>query len=170
MNLSKQLKKIILPFIMVVVFQAMVMAGDTIPNLYDPNSNAVMDIEKAKSLAKSENKHVLVQVGGNWCRWCVKLHAFIGDHAALDSIIRADYIAIYVNYSKENRNPEAMSLLENPQRFGFPVLIVLDENGKRLHTQDTGYLEDGEGYDEKKIRRFLLNWNYAAIHRQPAGK
>ena len=35
-----------------------------------------------------------------------------------------------INYSKENKNPETMALLEYPQRFGFPVLVVLDAAGK----------------------------------------
>ena len=36
----------------------------------------VHDLQQAIQLAGQENKHVLVQVGGNWCPWCVKLHGF----------------------------------------------------------------------------------------------
>jgi hypothetical protein len=45
-----------------------------------------------------------------------------------------------------------------PQRFGFPVLVVLDENGKQLHTQDSALLEKGNGYDREKVKSFLRNW------------
>jgi hypothetical protein len=68
-----------------------------------------------------------------------------------------------VNYSKENKNPEVLASLEYPQRFGFPVLLVLDQNGKRLHTQDTGLLELNKGYDPEKVARFLLSWNRSAV-------
>jgi len=56
-----------------------------------------------------------------------------------------------------------MASLDYPQRFGFPVLVVLDQEGNRLHTQDTGYLELDKGYDPEKISRFLLNWNVASL-------
>jgi hypothetical protein len=54
-------------------------------------------------------------------------------------------------------------MLENPQRFGFPVLVVLNSNGQRIHTQDSGLLESGDGYDPKKVIGFLKNWTPAAL-------
>ena len=46
----------------------------------------------------------------------------------------------------------------NPGRFGYPVFIVLDKSGKVLHIQDSGYLEEGEGYNRDKVVRFFKNW------------
>jgi len=135
----------------------------SIVTLYDPNASALEQIVRAVEKAGVKNKHVLIQVGGNWCSWCVKLHNFINEHPSLDSIIQVDYILIRVNYSKENKNPEAMAALEYPQRFGFPVLIILDGEGNRLHTQNTLYLEEEEYYSEERIKDFLLDWNPAAI-------
>ena len=131
--------------------------------LYDPNSNALRQISEAVGKANAENKHVLIQVGGNWCPWCIKLHNFIEEHDQIDSIVKADYVFILVNYSKDNKNPEAMALLDYPQRFGFPVLVILDGEGKRLHTQNTLYLEEDEYYNEKRLKDFLLDWNTAAV-------
>ena len=138
-------------------------AQDTTARIYDPGADAMKDIRIAIDKAGKENKHVLIQVGGNWCPWCLKLHSFISAQSQLDSLIKADYIFVYVNYSKENKNPEAMSFLQFPQRFGFPVLVILDGNGKRIHTQDTSYLEKDNSYDADKIKNFLLNWNYRAV-------
>lgn len=135
-------------------------------NLYDPEANALMQLEHALNNAKQENKHVLVQVGGNWCSWCYKLQGFINSHHELDSIIQADYVPVKINYSRENKNTEALTNLQYPQRFGFPVIIVLNPKGHRLHTQDTGLLESGEGYNYKKVKRFLLSWNKKAVSGQ----
>ncbi len=132
--------------------------------LYDTTANALEQIVRAVEKAGVKNKHVLIQIGGNWCPWCMKLHNFINEHPSLDSLVKADYILIRVNYSKENKNPEAMAALEYPQRFGFPVLVILDEEGNRLHTQNTLYLEEEEYYSEKRIKDFLLNWNPAAVN------
>lgn len=131
--------------------------------LYDPAADAGRDLSAAVQAAKEQNKHVLLQVGGNWCSWCIKLHGFFESEAKIDSILKADYVLLRINYSKENKNPEVLASLDYPQRFGFPVLLVLDQNGKRLHTQDTGLLELDKGYDPEKVSRFLLNWNRTAM-------
>ncbi len=133
------------------------------PKLYDPERNAMAEIDSAVYKAGTGNKHVIVQIGGNWCKWCIRLHQFIESHHQLDSIINTDYILVRVNYSQENNNPEAMARLEFPDRFGFPVLVILDGKGNRLHTQDTYFLEQEDGYNEEKIKRFLLNWNMKAV-------
>jgi hypothetical protein len=50
-----------------------------------------------------------------------------------------------------------------PQRFGFPVFIILDENGNRIHTQNSAYLEEGKGYSKDKIAEFFEAWSPAAL-------
>ena len=42
-----------------------------------------------------------------------------------------------------------------PQRFGFPVFIILDDKGNRIHTQNSEYLEEGKGYNKDKIAEFF---------------
>jgi thioredoxin-related protein len=139
-------------------------AQDQKPAIYNPTANAKEDINFAVSKAAAEGKHIILQIGGNWCPWCIKLHKFIHENYAIDSIIKTDYVYVLVNYSKDNKNPEIMQQLDFPQRFGFPVLVVLDEQGRRIHTQDTGLLEEGDGYSAKKITQFLLSWNKAALN------
>lgn len=133
-------------------------------NIYNPNANAKEDIQKAISDAKESNKNVLIQIGGNWCPWCVRLHKLFESNDTIKSIINDNYVWILVNYSKENKNLDIMKALSNPQRFGFPVLVILDYNGTRIHTQDTGLLESGKGYDNKKIIGFLKNWTVKVIN------
>jgi len=132
--------------------------------VYDPQADAAADVKNALDKAAKENKNVLIMLGGNWCPWCIKLNKYIHADAEIDSLINADYVWIKVNYSKENKNPELLKEWGNPQRFGFPVLLVLDKNGKRLHTQDSGLLEEDKSYDRKKLTGFLRNWNVSAVN------
>ncbi|MEZ5011563.1 MAG: hypothetical protein R2744_08225 [Bacteroidales bacterium] len=67
------------------------------------------------------------------------------------------------NYSPENKNEEATRMLENPGRFGYPVFIILDQQGKRIHTQNSAYLEEGKGYNSKKVVEFLKGWSPGAF-------
>jgi hypothetical protein len=41
--------------------------------------------------------------------------------------------------------------------------VVLDETGKVLHIQDSSFLEEGKGYNEEKVLRFLKSWTPQAI-------
>jgi thiol:disulfide interchange protein len=132
-------------------------------HIYDPSANAAADIDAATRQAAREGKHVLLQVGGNWCIWCRRLYKFMHDDAQLDSMVRRNYVVYHLNYSKENRNLPLLQKLGYPQRFGFPVLVILDANGARLHTQDTGLLESADTYDKKKLQAMLRQWAPAAL-------
>ena len=96
--------------------------------IYNPEANAREDIAAAVKQAKAENKHVLLQIGGNWCPWCVKLHGLETSDAQIDSLLNADYVRVMVNIprEKDKRDYELLATLENPQRFGFPVLDKLN--------------------------------------------
>ncbi len=40
--------------------------------LYYPNADAEKDIRAAVIKAKKEHKFILIQGGGNWCKWCIE--------------------------------------------------------------------------------------------------
>lgn len=132
--------------------------------IYNPDANAREEIAKALQIAKDENKHVLLQIGGNWCPWCVKLHGLESSDSQIDSLLNADYIRVLVNIpkEKEKRDYDLLKSLDNPQRFGFPVLVVLNQEGQRIHTQDSWYLEKDKDYDREKLVQFFRMWNVAA--------
>lgn len=132
--------------------------------VYKPDADANKDIENAVLEATKDNKHIFVQIGGNWCPWCIKMHEFYNNNVKVDSIMKADFVTILVNYSRDNRNKDIMTKYHYPQRFGFPVILILDEKGNLLHTQNSLYLEKGEGYNEKLFIDFLKNWNKNALN------
>lgn len=134
--------------------------------LYNPETDAAEQIRIAVEKADAERKHVLVQVGGNWCSWCYKLVKTCTTNAQIDSMIAANYVWIHVNYSKENLNLLTMEALGFPQRFGFPVLVVLDGEGRRLHIQDSGFLEEGKEHSPERVMTFLRNWTLDALDPQ----
>lgn len=131
--------------------------------LYDPKANAEKDVAVALAKAKKEGKHVLLQIGGNWCVWCYRFNSFVLLDTTLKTILTNNYVVYHLNYSPENKNLDYLKKLGFPQRFGFPVLVVFDANGNRLHTQDSGLLEKGNGYDKEKVKTFLVNWSPVAL-------
>lgn len=133
------------------------------PKLYNPEANAQADIQNAVKKAQAEGKHVFLQIGGNWCSWCIKFNKFTTTDTQIDSLFKASYVIVHVNYSKENQNLALLEKLHYPQRFGFPVFLILNEKGERIHTQNSAYLEKGDGYDKAKIMEFLGAWNKNAL-------
>ncbi len=128
--------------------------------LYNPGADAAKDIAAAIKKAKAENKYVLIQGGGNWCSWCIEFARFSKAYAKIDSVIKASYVVYHLNYSEDNLNKKTFAIYGYPQRFGFPVFIILDTTGKRLHTQASEYLEDGKkSYDKNKVQSFLEMWS-----------
>lgn len=138
-------------------------AQESAPKLYNPDADAKAEIAAAVKKASVEGKHVFLQIGGNWCVWCLRYHKFIQEDKEIDSLVKADYEVVMVNYSKENRNPAVLSTLGYPQRFGFPVFVILDGKGNVLHIQDSGLLEKDKGYDRSKVLRFYMMWSASAL-------
>ena len=123
--------------------------------LYNPYANAAKDIDSVIAKASRENKFVLLQGGGNWCSWCIEFARFCKADPQIDSVINSAFVWYHFNYSKENKNKPLFAKYGYPQRFGFPVFIVLDGNGNRIHTQNSAYLEQGKGYSKEKVLEFL---------------
>ncbi|HVI47024.1 MAG TPA: thioredoxin family protein [Chitinophaga sp.] len=132
-------------------------------HIYSPTANAKADLAAARQKAAAEKKHVLLQIGGNWCIWCKRFYKFVEDDPALKEAVNKNYVVYHLNYSKENKNLPILKELGYPQRFGFPVLVVLDAKGNRLHTQNTGLLESADSYDQKKVAEFLKQWSPTAL-------
>ncbi len=132
-------------------------------HIYHPEANAKKDISEAIVKAAKEKKHVLLQIGGNWCIWCRRFYKFVEDDAELKATMDKNYVVYHLNYSKENKNLPVLKELGYPQRFGFPVFVILDEKGNRIHTQNSGLLESADSYDKKKVMDMLKQWSPAAL-------
>ena len=138
--------------------------------LYNPEADAEKDIAAAVKQAKAENKYVLLQGGGNWCSWCIEFARFCKADTKIDSVINAGFVWYHLNWSKENENKKTFAKYGYAQRFGFPVFIILNEKGERIHTQNSEYLEDGKkSYDRRKVQAFLEMWSPRALNPEMYG-
>lgn len=133
------------------------------PKLYNPAADAKADIAAAVKTAQAQHKNVLLQIGGNWCSWCLLFNGLVTKDAELNKFMNDNYVVLHVNYSKENTNDKVLADLGYPQRFGFPVFVVLDGKGNRLHTQNSSYLEEGKGHSKAKVMEFFENWSPKAL-------
>ena len=143
----------------------------SLKKVYNEEINPIEQIDQAVAKAKAEGKFVVCQVGGNWCPWCLKFADFIANDTAISKVIDENFEYIHVNYNpRKSQGPEQveqgkalMKRLDNAGRFGFPVFVILNEEGKILHIQDSSFLEEGEGYNQEKVLRFFKNWTPSAV-------
>ncbi len=152
-------------FLFATLFGLQLMAQNDggLPKVYNEEINAIEQIEQALEQARAEGKYVVCQVGGNWCPWCLRFADFITKTESIANVIEKNFVYIHLNTSKKNKNEEMLQRLENPGRFGYPVFVILDQEGRRIHTQNSSYLEEGKGYNEKKVLDFFLNWTPEAV-------
>lgn len=150
---------------------AMTYAQNGLKKVYNEELNPLEQIDKAVAKAKTNGKFVICQVGGNWCPWCLRFADFITTNATISKMVNDNFEYIHVNYNprksadaaKAQQATALMKRLNNCGRFGFPVFVVLDTNGKVMHIQDSSFLEEGQGYDQEKVLRFFKNWTPAAV-------
>lgn len=130
---------------------------------YDPARDAAKDLDEAVAEARRTGKHVLLEVGGQWCSWCHTMHRFYEENPSLLTLRENNYINLVINYSPENENKKVLS--RYPKIEGFPHLFVLDANGKLLRSQGTSELEDGKSYSLTRFTVFLKKWAPGGVHK-----
>ena len=92
-------------FVLIISFLSLpAFAQQEAKKLYDPQANATVDIAAAVKKAAAENKHVLLQAGGNWCSWCIEFARFSKADKQIDSILSSSVVWYHLNYSKENKS------------------------------------------------------------------
>ena len=124
---------------------------------FDPARDPKTDLEKAIKAAATGNKNIIIDLGGEWCGWCVFMDKFFVQNPELAKIRDDNFVWVKVNYSEENKNTAFLAAY--PAAAGYPHLYVLDQTGKLLHSEDTSVLEMGKGYDPVKFAEFLKEWS-----------
>ncbi|WP_440122398.1 thioredoxin family protein [Tenacibaculum sp. Ill] len=104
------------------------------------------DFLKAKEMASQENKPIiLVFQGSDWCIPCMKLNKEVWNTNTFKEYAKEHYVMLQADFprkkknklSKEQQNTNA-KLFETYNKKGFfPLVVVLDKDGKVLG--ETGY-------------------------------
>jgi hypothetical protein len=124
---------------------------------FDPKRDPAADLGAAVKSAAVSGKRIIMDVGGEWCSWCVYMDKFFYLNPGLAAIRDDNFVWVKVNFSPLNENPSFLSAYPAPA--SLPHFYVLDPEGKLLHSHDTSDLEKGDGYDLVKFTAFLKKWS-----------
>ena len=135
----------------------LLLAGQYVPTTkYDPSRDAVRDIKDAIGEAQRTGKHILLEVGGEWCSWCRALDRYFQANPKLTEYRDQNYITVKINWSPENYNQKALS--QYPEINEYPYFFVLDKTGRLLKAQPTGAFEEGKSYNLGRMTVFFEKW------------
>jgi thiol-disulfide isomerase/thioredoxin len=123
---------------------------------FDPKRDAKADLAAAIVEAEKSGRRIILDVGGEWCVWCVYMDRFFYENPALTKLRDDNFVWLKVNMSLENENRAFFA--DYPPARGYPHLYVLEKDGKLLHSQDTAMLEEGKSYDVARFIEFLKTW------------
>jgi thiol:disulfide interchange protein len=126
-------------------------------NIYNESANGAKQISDALIIAKKEHKRVLLDIGANWCIWCRRLHTLFETNNTIATELKSGFVVVMIDMNEEhNKNIDAR--YGHPRRLGIPVILILDADGKRLTTQNSGPLEEGDHHSPEKVMAFLKEW------------
>ena len=123
---------------------------------FDPASDPAKDVAAAVKIAQQTGRRILLDVGGEWCKWCHYLDRFFEQNNDVADFLHEKFVVVKINFSKENENRNFLS--QYPKIPGYPHFFVLESDGKFLYSQGSGELEAGQGHDHDKVLAFLKKW------------
>lgn len=130
--------------------------------LYDEQADARAQIDAALARAKKNHRRVLIQWGGNWCTWCIRLDALFRADQTLARKLQYEYELIHVDAGRPaGKNLDlAASYGADLKKHGYPFLTILDASGRPIANRETsGFEIDGKnvaaGHDPRKLMQFL---------------
>jgi thioredoxin-related protein len=141
--------------------------GDTAGE--NPAASAIKwhSFEEGVTLARQENKKILVDVYTDWCVWCKKMDKEVYTNSAVGQTMASNFIAVKLNAESQKSvtvdgtQMNEASLAGDMGVTGYPTIVFLDPAAKPI-TKISGYMEPNEfanvlrfiGEDHYKTKSF----------------
>lgn len=109
--------------------------------------NWLTDLPKAQAKAKTENKLVMLDfTGSDWCGWCIKLNKEVFSKPEFAEYAGKNLVLVEVDFPRGKKQSEELkkankALQEKYKIEGYPTIVVLDSEGKKLG--ELGYQPGG---------------------------
>ena len=105
------------------------------------------DFKKAQAQAKTDNKLMLVDfTGSDWCGWCIKLDKEVFGKPEFQEYATKNLVLMEVDFPRRKEQSSSLKaqnekLAEQYGIEGFPTILVLDAQGKKIG--ELGYTPGG---------------------------
>ena len=121
---------------------------------YDESAIAGEEIIKALKKAKSNNKHILLQMGGNWCPDCRTLGEYFS-RPDIKKWLDERVILISVDVGEWDRNLDIVEEYGNPISEGIPALVLLNPDNEVTFSTLAGELANARNMSKNDLVQWL---------------
>jgi len=103
-----------------------------------PPAPWLSDLPTAQAMARKEGKAVLIHFSGSdWCGWCMKLRKEVFLKQEFGDYAKSNLVLVLIDFPKHKPLPTSLQttnqrVAEQFQVQGFPTMILLDSQGRRL--------------------------------------
>ena len=123
---------------------------------YDPQRDPYADGHAAIALAQKTGRRILIELGGDWCRWCHVMDDFFARNPDVLARLHQTFVILKINVSDANDN--AKFLASFPRPLGYPHMYIAEPDGKLVKSKDTAeFLENGR-YSRQRFMAFFKKW------------
>ncbi|MEM9494918.1 MAG: thioredoxin family protein [Pseudomonadota bacterium] len=122
---------------------------DDDPRPYDPDRDAMADVDLALEAAAISGRNVLLVLGANWCHDSRGLAAKF-QRPELARVLKEGYELVFVDVGQRDRNLDVGARFGVPAIFGTPTVLILSPSARLLNA-DTVHdwrTADSKPYDE----------------------
>ena len=123
---------------------------------YSPSRDPFVDGKAAIKLATKTQRRILIEVGGDWCKWCHILDKFIKSDSEIEQALHKTFVVLKVNVDDENPNDKFLSSF--PKALGYPHMYITESDGRVVKSQDTAEFLVNLKYSKQKFMLFLNKW------------
>lgn len=122
---------------------------------FSAHKNPEAEIDAAIKASANGCKNILLIFGADWCPWCNRLSKFLDEKRKISSVLNDGYRLIKIDIGKWDKNLRLAEKYKVERKAGIPAIVILDCKGVWLKFQETSVLEEGKGYSEERVLKFL---------------
>ncbi len=147
------MRRMMYQFALLFVLALPTLAADKLP-AYDELADANRDLAAAETLARRENKPILVVFGANWCPDC---RAFDEDMNAPDlgSELALHYVVVKVDVARFKKNVDIANTYGIAIKRGIPAMALIAADGTIFSAVDGRKMEELRSKGRPAVIKFL---------------
>lgn len=117
------------------------------------------DLNEAITIAKKENKFVLINfTGSDWCQWCKRLSDEVFSKKEFEEFARKNLVLVKIDFPQNIQQSNSTKYYNQQLASmygveGYPTIILLDRNGQGI--LKTGYIEGGAENYIQQLKQYM---------------
>jgi protein disulfide-isomerase len=136
------------------------MMGLWMSQAFSAESTWMTNFDKAKKVAAEKKIPIIMDFSGSdWCIWCQRLDKEIFSKKKFQEYVKDNFVLVLIDFPRAGKQtPEEKkinrALSEKYKVAGFPTVLILDANGKKLG--QAGYMPGGPDAFIKFLEKYKV--------------